>query len=312
MAGGQVQHEWVSGFVDTADPDKLGSTYWNAPHTDADGNYLAPLSAGFVSLWAGTIASLPGGWLLCDGSSLLRASYPALFAAIGTVHGAADGTHFSLPDLRDKFIVGAKQDDSGVPKTNLTGSLTQSGGAVSHHHADHTLSTNVAISAHSRTTDVAISAHANGAVSSHSLSTNVALSAHSGAAVSAHANAAVSAHSLSTNVAIASHGTGAVRTSNASSVAAATVVSHTITQPVVAAHSVTQPDNHSITQPSDHSITQPVVSAHSVTQPDAHAITQPVFGDHSITQPVVAAHDTLSAPQPYYAIAYVIATGEAA
>ena len=59
-----------------------------------------------VSMWGGTIATIPGGYLLCNGSG---------------------GT----PDLRDKFIVGAKQDDSGTAKTNVTGALTQTGGAAS-------------------------------------------------------------------------------------------------------------------------------------------------------------------------------------
>lgn len=47
--------------------------------------------------------TVPTGWLECDGASLLRASYPALFAAIGTLYGAADGTHFNLPDYRGRF-----------------------------------------------------------------------------------------------------------------------------------------------------------------------------------------------------------------
>jgi microcystin-dependent protein len=60
-------------------------------------------------MWSGTIATIPTGWVLCNGSN---------------------GT----PDLRDRFIVGAKQDDSGVAKTNVTGSLTQSGnGSVPQH-----------------------------------------------------------------------------------------------------------------------------------------------------------------------------------
>ena len=45
-------------------------------------------------------------WLLCDGSSLLRVDYPDLFAVIGTIYGAADSVHFSLPDLRGRAAVG--------------------------------------------------------------------------------------------------------------------------------------------------------------------------------------------------------------
>jgi microcystin-dependent protein len=56
----------------------------------------------------GTIISMgseaiPDGYLECNGASLLRADYADLFDVIGTAWGAADGTHFNLPDLRGKF-----------------------------------------------------------------------------------------------------------------------------------------------------------------------------------------------------------------
>lgn len=70
--------------------------------------------AGMVMMWAGTIATIPTGWLLCDG---------------------ANGT----PDLRNRFVIGAYQDSSGVAYTTITGSNTQTGGSkdavvVSHTH----------------------------------------------------------------------------------------------------------------------------------------------------------------------------------
>lgn len=53
-------------------------------------------------------ASAPAGFLICDGASLLRAgTYAALFAAIGTTWGSADGTHFNVPDSRGRVIIGA-------------------------------------------------------------------------------------------------------------------------------------------------------------------------------------------------------------
>lgn len=52
-------------------------------------------------------ATAPAGWLICDGSSKLRTDYPALFAVIGTTYGSVDGTHFTLPDLRNKVAVGS-------------------------------------------------------------------------------------------------------------------------------------------------------------------------------------------------------------
>jgi len=51
-------------------------------------------------------STIPAGWLLCDGTSYLRTTYPALFAAIGTAYGAADSTHFNIPDIRGRFIRG--------------------------------------------------------------------------------------------------------------------------------------------------------------------------------------------------------------
>ncbi|MDI6756685.1 MAG: tail fiber protein [Endomicrobiia bacterium] len=66
------------------------------------------LPVGTILMWGGTQASIPGGWLLCDGSAISRTTYARLFAAISTVHGVGDGvTTFQLPNLRDRFIVGA-------------------------------------------------------------------------------------------------------------------------------------------------------------------------------------------------------------
>ena len=53
-------------------------------------------------------ASSRAGALLCDGSAVSRATFAALFAAIGTSYGAGDGsTTFALPDFRQRVIVGA-------------------------------------------------------------------------------------------------------------------------------------------------------------------------------------------------------------
>ncbi len=84
---------------------------------------------GEIMEWAGTIASLPEGWKHCDGSAISRTLFDDLFNVIGTQYGTGDGsTTYNLPEARDRFVVGAKQDDSGAAKTNLTGALTKSGG----------------------------------------------------------------------------------------------------------------------------------------------------------------------------------------
>lgn len=78
----------------------------------ADASQLVP--AGAVQPFA--MSAAPTGWLKCDGSSVLRATYADLFTAIGTTFGSADGTHFTLPDLRGEFVRGyddGKGTDSG-------------------------------------------------------------------------------------------------------------------------------------------------------------------------------------------------------
>jgi microcystin-dependent protein len=51
--------------------------------------------------------SVPDGYLLCNGSAISRTTYASLFAVIGTIFGAGNGsTTFNLPDLRGKFTRG--------------------------------------------------------------------------------------------------------------------------------------------------------------------------------------------------------------
>lgn len=61
---------------------------------------------GIIQMFGGS--SAPDGWLLCDGSAVSRSTYSKLFEVIGTTYGAGDGsTTFNLPDLRNRFPVGA-------------------------------------------------------------------------------------------------------------------------------------------------------------------------------------------------------------
>lgn len=70
----------------------------------ATGYGLVP--SGAIIMWSGTIATIPTGWELSDGSCAI-----------------------TCPDLRDRFVVGATSDDSGLAKSNVSGSLTQTGGS---------------------------------------------------------------------------------------------------------------------------------------------------------------------------------------
>jgi len=55
--------------------------------------------------------AIPEGFLKCNGAAVARASYPDLFAAIGTTYnqGGETTSQFRLPDLRGEFIRGADE-----------------------------------------------------------------------------------------------------------------------------------------------------------------------------------------------------------
>jgi microcystin-dependent protein len=51
-------------------------------------------------------ASVPSGFLECDGAAVSRSTYSALFAIVGTTYGAGDGsTTFNTPDLADNVPI---------------------------------------------------------------------------------------------------------------------------------------------------------------------------------------------------------------
>ncbi len=75
------------------------------------------LPPGLVMAYAG--ATVPPGWLACDGSSVSRTTYASLFAAIGAAHGQGDGvTSFQLPDYRGRFLRGVDNGQGRDPDAN--------------------------------------------------------------------------------------------------------------------------------------------------------------------------------------------------
>lgn len=62
-----------------------------------------------------------------------RATYANFFAVVGTIYGIGDGSStFSLPDFRDRALIGAATDVSGTPMTSVSGAPLQTGGSASH------------------------------------------------------------------------------------------------------------------------------------------------------------------------------------
>lgn len=90
----------------TAPKAPTDSAYWLRITTTAD----SPTSE--IKIWPSS--TIPDGFLLCNGSAVSRTTYANLFSKIGTTFGSGDGsTTFNVPDLRDRYIIGAN--------TNLLG-----------------------------------------------------------------------------------------------------------------------------------------------------------------------------------------------
>ena len=112
-----------------------GSNLTSLPAANLTGTLPAISGAnltGIVALPAGMIAPFamttpPTGWLECNGAAISRSTYATLFAAIGTVHGAGDGSStFNLPDLRASFIRGF-DNSRGVDSGRSFGSFQDQG-----------------------------------------------------------------------------------------------------------------------------------------------------------------------------------------
>lgn len=77
---------------------------------------LGLVPSGTLLAFAGT--NVPLGWLLCNGASVSRSTYPNLFTAIGTTWGSLDGGSFNLPDMRGRTAIGAGQ-GTGLTNRNV-------------------------------------------------------------------------------------------------------------------------------------------------------------------------------------------------
>lgn len=89
----------------------------DGPVTATPSQLNNPIPSGAIILWSGSVAAVPTGYSLCDGTN---------------------GT----PDLRDKFVVGAG--NSYAP--GATGGASTTGYAGSHTHTENTAAANLAVS----------------------------------------------------------------------------------------------------------------------------------------------------------------------
>jgi hypothetical protein len=72
---------------------------WSKPYRYRRNSY-----SYYCTEWSA--ASIPTGFLECNGAAVSRSTYSALFAIIGTTYGAGDGSStFLLPDLQEKVAI---------------------------------------------------------------------------------------------------------------------------------------------------------------------------------------------------------------
>lgn len=120
-----IQANGVSSTVVTPDSD---TAYWQ--RLDSNG-----ATTGEIKWFA--FNTPPDGYLVCNGASVSRETYVNLFTVIGTTFGSGDGsTTFALPDLRDRYIIGANTNALGTQIAeqlpNITGEVTaqSTGGSI--------------------------------------------------------------------------------------------------------------------------------------------------------------------------------------
>ncbi len=111
---------------------------YEATRYDFDGANLTDIegiNTGIIVPWSS--ASIPSGFLNCNGAAVSRTTYATLFSVIGTNYGSGDGsTTFNVPDLTDRTAVGKSPTKSqfstgGANTVTSEGSVSGSTGNTS-------------------------------------------------------------------------------------------------------------------------------------------------------------------------------------
>jgi microcystin-dependent protein len=82
---------------------------------------LAPYAGPLTATAGAPSATIPSGWLLCDGSLVDRTTYSDLFLAIGTTYGTSTASNFALPNLKSNVIIGVNSAASFGATLGTTG-----------------------------------------------------------------------------------------------------------------------------------------------------------------------------------------------
>lgn len=87
-----------------------------ATYSKIKGDTALYLPVGTIIPWSK--ASVPSGFLYCDGQAVSRTTYADLFAVIGTIFGNPDASNFNLPDFQDRSAIGASNNRSFASKNS--------------------------------------------------------------------------------------------------------------------------------------------------------------------------------------------------
>jgi microcystin-dependent protein len=102
----------------------------------------ADVPVGTINMYAGAVADIPTGWLLCNGAAVSRTTYAQLFAVLDTEYGVGDGSGtFNVPNFvtSNKFPRAATN-DAGRGTTGGESTHTLSTSEMPSH--SHTISPN--------------------------------------------------------------------------------------------------------------------------------------------------------------------------
>jgi microcystin-dependent protein len=129
-----------SNIISLAAPALTSDVTLTLPDSDGNSGDMLQTNGSGVLTWqavqgvpSGSVfthasTTLPSGYLECNGASVSRTTYAALFSAIGTTWGSSSGSTFNVPDLRGEFIRGfdnSRGVDSGRSFASSQGSQYQ-------------------------------------------------------------------------------------------------------------------------------------------------------------------------------------------
>ena len=118
---------------------------------------LPEVNTGLIIPWGS--ASIPSGFLECNGQSVSTSTYAALFAVIGYIYGGS-GANFNVPDCTDRCLVN-KSNTKNLAQTGGANTVTSTGN-ISGNLANATLTT-AQLPSHTHTSFVANTVEGTGA-----------------------------------------------------------------------------------------------------------------------------------------------------